>query len=249
MISFHKRYKYESPNMTKRQIISKAKEIILKHTNPARIYLYGSYAQGEAKASSDIDIAYDDKDFKQNYLIEEEIQKIPTLIKIDIKNIANTEERFKNRVKSTGKVIYSATKKLRSEDGLYNFTNALDRLTNAINLEKEIKQEGFGDIYLDLIITRFEFAYEMAWKALKRYLEFLGYGPKNPRATFKEGYVQGILKDENIWLEMIEQRSLSSHIYDEYEIAEIVDNIKLYQKAFLGLKNEIEQGLISNLGT
>ncbi len=227
--------------MTKRQIISKVKEIILQYSNPQRIYLYGSYASGEANKSSDIDIAYDDENFKQHYLIEEEVQKIPTLIKIDIKNIANTQDRFKNRVKSTGKVIYSATKKLRAEDGLYNFTNALNRLINAINIEQEIKEEGFGDIYLDLIIKRFEFTYEMAWKALKRYLEFLGYEPKNPQATFKEGYAQGILKDENIWLEMIEQRNLSSHIYDEYEIEEIVQNIKSYKDAFLDLKDNISK--------
>ena len=227
--------------MTKRQIISKVKEIILQYSNPQRIYLYGSYASGEANKSSDIDIAYDDENFKQHYLIEEEVQKIPTLIKIDVKNIANTQDRFKNRVKSTGKVIYSATKKLRAEDGLYNFTNALNRLINAINIEQEIKEEGFGDIYLDLIIKRFEFTYEMAWKALKRYLEFLGYEPKNPRATFKEGYAQGILKDENIWLEMIEQRNLSSHIYDEYEIEEIVQNIKSYKDAFLDLKDNISK--------
>jgi nucleotidyltransferase substrate binding protein (TIGR01987 family) len=229
--------------MTKKQIISKVREIILKHANPTRIYLYGSTANGEAKLGGDIDIAYDDKDFKQNYLIEEELDKIGTLTKIDVKNIAKSKDRFKNRVKLTGKVIYSATKKLRAEDGLHNFSNALDRLIIALDIEDEIKKEGFGDIYLDLTIKRFEFSYEMAWRALKRYLEFLGFEPKNPRVVFKEGYAQGILKDENIWLNMIEHRNISSHIYDEYEIQEIVENAKNYKEAFLELKKEIAEGL------
>ena len=97
--------------MLKQQIINQVKEIILKYSNPERIYLYGSYANGEAKDGSDIDIAYDDPECKDHYKIVEDADKIDTLIKIDIKNIAKTEDRFKSRVKSTGKVIFSATKK------------------------------------------------------------------------------------------------------------------------------------------
>lgn len=66
--------------------------IIIKHAPPTRIYLYSSRATGEAGETSDIDIAYDDKECKGHYLIEEEIQKLPTLVKIDVKNIAFTEE-------------------------------------------------------------------------------------------------------------------------------------------------------------
>lgn len=229
--------------MTKKQIIDRVKEIILKYAKPTRIYLYGSQVNGEATQNSDIDIAYDDSESKKDYLIQDEISTIETLIKIDVKNLAKTEQRFQNRVKSTGKVIYSATKKLRAEDGLYNFSNALDRFSNALERENEIKEDGFGDLFLDLTIKRFEFTYEMAWKALKRYLEFLGFDPKNPRATFKEGYAQNILEDESVWLEMIEQRNLSSHIYDEYEMTQIVQKADMYKKAFIGLKEKLESGL------
>lgn len=229
--------------MTKKQIIDRVKEIILKYANPTRIYLYGSQVNGEATQNSDIDIAYDDSESKKDYLIQDEISTIETLIKIDVKNLAKTEQRFQNRVKSTGKVIYSATKRLRAEDGLYNFSNALDRFSNALERENEIKEDGFGDLFLDLTIKRFEFTYEMAWKALKRYLEFLGFDPKNPRATFKEGYAQNILEDESVWLEMIEQRNLSSHIYDEYEMTQIVQKADMYKKAFIGLKEKLESGL------
>ncbi len=233
--------------MTKTEIISKVKSIILKHANPTRIYLYGSQVNGEAKDRSDIDIAYDDRDCKKEYLIKDEIEKLETLIKIDIKNIAKSGSRFKNRVKSTGKVLYSSTKKLRAEDGLYNFSSALDRLIDALDMEEELKDEGFGDIYLDLTIKRFEFTYEMAWKVLKRYLDYLGFDVKSPRATFKEAYAQNILEDENIWLSMIEHRNLSSHIYDEYEMSEIVKNMQNYKKAFLDLKSELESKLLIQL--
>jgi len=231
--------------MNKINIINQVKKIILNFAKPNRIYLYGSQVNGEAKIGSDIDIAYDDPDFKSNFLIEEEIDKIDTLVKIDVKNIAKTEDRFKNRVKASGKVIYSATKQLRAEDGLYNFLNALKKYESAVNRYEEFKSEGFGDVYLDLIVKRFEFTYEMSWKALKRYLEFLGFDVKNPRQTFKEGYSQQILDDEGVWLDMIEQRNLSSHIYDELEISEILDKKENYLKAFQKLKTALERGLIN----
>lgn len=228
---------------SKNNIINEIKTIILKYAKPTRIYLYGSQANGEANKSSDIDIAYDDENFKDHYLIEDEIKNIPTLIKLDVKNIAKTEERFKNRVKSTGRVLYSSSKQLRAQDGLYNFSNALDRFVNAVDRYEEFKNEGFEDIYLDLIVKRFEFTYEMSWKSLKRYLEFLGFEPKNPRTTFKEAYSQGLIEDEDTWLEMIEQRNLTSHIYDESEIEEILNKRELYKETFLKLKTKLEAGL------
>lgn len=230
--------------MNKITIINQVKEIILKYAKPNRIYLYGSQANGEAKIGSDIDIAYDAPEFTSNYLIEEEINKIDTLMKIDVKNIAKSEERFKNRVISSAKVIYSATKQLRAEDGLYNFSNALAKYESAVDRYEELKNEGFEDVYLDLIVKRFEFTYEMSWKALKRYLEFLGFEIKSPRAAFKEGYAQQIITDEAVWLDMIEQRNLCSHVYDEFQISEILDKKESFKNAFVALKNRLEKELL-----
>ena len=226
--------------MLKQQIINNVKEIILKYANPERVYLYGSQINGEAKKGSDIDIAYDDKDFKDNFKINDEIDKIDTLIKIDVKNIAFAQDRFRNRVKSTGKVLYSATKQLRFEDGLYNYSNAFKRFASAVESRQTLIDEGFEDIYLDLIVKRFEFTFEMSWKLMKRYLDFLGFEVKSPRASIKEAYAQDLIKDENIWLDMIEQRNISSHVYDEYQIEEIIDKVEIYKKAFSKLKEKLE---------
>jgi nucleotidyltransferase substrate binding protein (TIGR01987 family) len=231
---------------SKNKLIKEVIKIVLKYAKPERIYLYGSQANGEADNTSDIDIAYDDKDFKDNYLIKEETDKLETLTKIDIQNIAKSDERFRNRVKSTGKVLYSATKKLRAEDALYNFSQALDRFINVVDTEKKFKEDGFEDVYLDLVVKRFEFTYEMSWKALKRYLDFLGIEATNPRNVFKEAYVQGIISDENIWLDMIEQRNLSSHMYDELEIKEILSKKENYKDAFIRLRDKIKQSLLED---
>ncbi len=79
-------------NSNANRLIRDVKSIILKHANPERIYLYGSYANGQAGQGSDIDIAYDDKEFKDHYLIADETEKLRTLVKIDVHNIANSEK-------------------------------------------------------------------------------------------------------------------------------------------------------------
>lgn len=230
-------------NKSKNKIIHDVIQIILKHAKPERIYLYGSQANGDATSHSDIDIAYDDPDFSDHYKIAEEVGNLSTLIKIDIHNIAKAEERFRTRVKSTGKVLYSSSLKLRAEDGLYNFTNALKQFTEVVDSEQKYKEDGFGDIYLDIIVKRFEFTYEMAWKALKRYLNYIGIEANNPRAVFKEAFAQGIIHDEDIWLDMIEQRNLSSHVYDYNEIKEILDKKEKYKNTFKEMRILITNAL------
>ena len=231
-------------NSNANNLIRSVKGIILKHANPERIYLYGSYAEGSAGQGSDIDIAYDDKDFKDHFLISDETNDLKTLVKIDVHNIAHSEKRFKERVKATGKIIYSASKKLRAEDGLYNFSNALERFSSILERKEELKEAGFNDMFLDLVVKRFEFTFEMSWKALKRYLSYLGIEAKSPRMVFKEAYAQEIITEEDIWLDMIEQRNLSSHIYDEFEIKGILDRKEAYQKAFLALSNYLKTTLV-----
>lgn len=228
-----------------KELLDKITAIILRHAKPERIYLYGSRANGEATETSDIDIAYYDKEFRQNYLIEEELQKLPTLIKIDVKNIAFTEERFRNRVISTGKVLYSSSKKLRLEDGLHNFQKAFEKFAKVVDNKDEYYNQGFGDIYLDLVVKRFEFTYEMSWKAVKRYLDYIGIGCSGPRICFKEAFTQRLIDREDIWLDMIEQRNLSSHVYDEDEIKEILGKLVDYKKAFQDLLFSITASLTS----
>ena len=230
-------------NTNKVEIIREVTKIILRNAKPNRIFLYGSEASGESKAGSDIDIAFDDENKPDIYLIKEEIEKLSTLVKIDVINLKNADKRFVERVKSTGKVLYSSTKELRAEDGLYNFSNSLKKFIEVVDGEDIFKEKGFYDVYLDILVKRFEFTYEMAWKALKRYLEFLGIEAKAPRTVFKEAFSQEIIHEEDVWLDMIEQRNLTSHIYDEFQIKDLLNKKENYKNAFIQLKEKIESDL------
>jgi nucleotidyltransferase substrate binding protein (TIGR01987 family) len=227
----------------KSELIRAVVRIILKHAKPERIYLYGSQADGTAKNTSDIDVAYDDRNFKDHFLIEEEVNQMQTLLKIDVTNIAFAEERFRNRIQSTGRVLYSAGKRLRAQDALHNFSRAFDKFNEAVESRVRLAEDGYENVVLDLLVKRFEFTFEMSWKAIKRYLDFIGIEAPNPRTAFKEAYAQGLIGEENVWLDMIEQRNISSHNYDESEISEILDKVETYRKAFETLNTDLKQRL------
>ena len=227
------------------KIITAVREIILKHASPTRIYLFGSRVSGDARTESDYDFAFDAPEGDAGALqsMRDDLDQLPTLSRIDVANIASADSRFANRVRDTGLVIYSATKELRARDGLMYFERALDRFRIVVAERDRWVAEGNGDIVLDVAAKRFEFTYEMAWKALKRVLDHLGIDARAPRPVFKEAYAQGLLADEQVWLDMIEMRNLSSHIYDEHEISRILLELERYLAAFDSLLSRLRQTL------
>ena len=227
------------------KIVNTVRELILKHVSPTRIYLFGSRVTGEAKPESDYDFAFDapDADSAALQAIRDDLEQLHTLYRIDVANIAKADLRFASRVRDTGIVIYSATKELRAQDGLMYFERALERFRIVVAERDRWVAEGNGDIVLDVAVKRFEFTYEMAWKALKRFLDYLGIDARAPRPVFKEAYAQGLLPNEQVWLDMIEMRNLSSHVYDEQEIFQILSELERYLAAFDSLLKQLQQSL------
>ena len=230
--------------MNRQQLINQVKAIILKHSKPDRIWLYGSEALGTSLNTSDIDIAfYAPVEDDHKYLMIEEIDKLSTLIKVDLSNLHQCDERFINRVKATGKVIYSGSKNLRAEDAIFNFGRALTRL-NELNEDKaSIEKSKHASILLDVMVKRFEFTFEMSWKAIKRTLSYIGIESNSPRSCFKEAFQQGWLQDEIVWLDMIEMRNLTSHTYDESQTRQLLDKIDKFLVAFNELYALLEKKL------
>ena len=114
----------------------------------------------------------------------------------------------------------------------------------AFNKLKEAVPQGDSDIIIDGILHRFEFTFELAWKTIKDYLEYLGFINKigSPREIIQNGYKQGIIKDGEKWIKMMLSRNSLSHIYDEKSSREIYDCIKNeYIVLFENLKNELDK--------
>ena len=83
-------------------------EILKKYLNPSKIILFGSRAKAENAEHADFDFAVDCKkpQISLQRKINEEIEKINGLYKVDIIYMLSVEKKFKNIVLHTGKVIY-----------------------------------------------------------------------------------------------------------------------------------------------
>lgn len=93
-------------------------------------------------------------------------------------------------------------------------------------------QEGvnaaISELEKDGVIQRFEFTFELLWKSLKIYLEHQGIIVKTPRDSFKAAFKIGVISKEQDFLNMLEDRNKTSHIYSKEESEAIFDRIKSF---------------------
>jgi nucleotidyltransferase substrate binding protein (TIGR01987 family) len=111
--------------------------------------------------------------------------------------------------------------KQRWKEKLAAFKNALDRLGEGL------EEDPINPLMIDGVIQRFEFSYELAWKTMKYFLEYQGIeGVKSPRTTIKEAFSFGLIEDGDQWIDMLKDRNLTSHTYDEERAKRIYNKIK-----------------------
>jgi nucleotidyltransferase substrate binding protein (TIGR01987 family) len=121
-----------------------------------------------------------------------------------------------------------------------HFQKALAQLQEADELAKErsltnIEKQGF--------IKAFEFTHELAWNTLKDFLEQRGvqdlYGSRD--AT-REAFQVGLIENGQVWMDMIKDRNLTSHTYNESTANKIAEAIlDSYLAEFEKLKDELEK--------
>ena len=63
------------------------------------------------------------------------------------------------------------------------------------------------------VIQAFEFTFETTWKLLKRVAEREGLEAESPKRAVTAAYKLGIVHDENLWLAMLQDRNLTTHVY------------------------------------
>ena len=102
-------------------------------------------------------------------------------------------------------------------------------------------QEAVGQpessIVRDAVIQRFEFSFELVWKALKLYLERQGHECGGPRPTLKKAFADGLIatpEEADVWLQMLEDRNLTSHAYDETLATRIYQHVVRDYSKLLG---------------
>lgn len=103
---------------------------------------------------------------------------------------------------------------------------AINKFEDALNKLKQGIRQAKDELEKDGVIQRFEFTFELLWKTLKIFLSYEGIECKTPRGCLKEAFRIGIIEDEEKFLDMLEDRNRTSHIYNKETSEEIFERIK-----------------------
>lgn len=122
-----------------------------------------------------------------------------------------------------------------SEDHrITSFEQALERL-------QEVLDEPKTDVVRDAAIKRFEFTFELSWKAVQKFLAGEGVSCVSPKNCFKEAYKVGLMKDSPLWVRMIEDRNMTVHTYNASVADEIYGRLSSYIPLFAELLGNLRQ--------
>ena len=190
-----------------------------------QVKLFGSRARNDYKKTSDIDIAVKFLKPVQTLLANSFYEsKLP--YSVDVIDLKTAGKNLLKNIECDGKLLFLTEKgcvimtleqvKIKHED----FTNALKKLK--IALEKDISVD---DLYLDGIIQRFEFCFELSWKLMQAFLAYDGFIVNSPRSAIRKSFEAEIISDAEKWIDMLENRNLTTHTYDEETALEIYKNI------------------------
>lgn len=208
--------------------------VIAKRLGAEKIVLFGSRARGDNRERSDIDLAVYGLPESSQSQFRAEIDELPTLLDFDIVFVSpQTDPALLKNIEKDGKILMS-----KKEEKYKKLVSAVARLEEAI--------EDYGRTSLSSVrdgaIQRFEFCTELAWKTMREYLTEQGYTDINsPKSVMKTAFADGLIKNEQGWLDILSSRNITSHVYDDAEAEKIFGNITaVYVKLFKDLIDKLK---------
>lgn len=134
-------------------------------------------------------------------------------------------------------IVQEGTNALRKYD---NFCAALVNLKQIYNYE-----EPYDTVTLTGLVGLYEICFEQAWKMLKEILQINGYAEGasgSPRMILKTAYEAGLITDDILWLEALQERNNVAHSYNELIALSIVRSAKdKFYPLFIELKKEVDK--------
>jgi nucleotidyltransferase substrate binding protein (TIGR01987 family) len=111
---------------------------------------------------------------------------------------------------------------IRWQQRFQNFDRAFTLLATAL---RDRPLDAYSALEQEGIIQRFEYAYELAWKTMKDYLQANGViiSPVTPREVIKQAFVAGVVDDGQVWVDMMLHRNELSHTYDFNKFRAVLD--------------------------
>ena len=93
-----------------------------------------------------------------------------------------------------------------------NLNRALAQLQSALEVHQAMPE---NELIVIALIKAYEFSFELSWKTLKDLLAWNGVDARLPREVLKQAFATGLIDEGQIWIDMLEQRNLMAHTYDQ----------------------------------
>jgi nucleotidyltransferase substrate binding protein (TIGR01987 family) len=127
---------------------------------------------------------------------------------------------------------------IRWQQRFASFNLVLAELTEAIELAQQrplskLEQQG--------LIQAFEYNYELAWNCIKDFYQFQGETDiQGSRDAIRLAFKRGLIKDGDLWMDMIKSRAVTSHTYNQDTAKAVATAIvQSYYPAFLQLQQDL----------
>ena len=122
-----------------------------------------------------------------------------------------------------------------------NLQRALRQLEAAVDAHAAMPS---NELMVIALIKAYEFCFELSWKTLKDLLAWNGIDAKLPRDVIKQAFATGLLEHGQLWIDMLEQRNLMTHTYDQTRAAAAT---RLITDPYLAELQWLRQSLIRRL--
>jgi len=196
------------------------------------IALFGSRAKTTNQPFSDIDlvISCPTATTEEWLTVKKIIENADTLLKIDCIRFDTLDDNRLLTEISNSKIILF--KRVPNEypwyDLFLDLGEALEKFSQVIELDEN--QFPYAP---EATIQVFEYCFETYWKFLKKVCLSLGVATNSPRSTLQQAYEMQLIDQETLWLEIMDSRNLTSHVYREPMARMIYENCKRYCKVMV----------------
>ena len=107
--------------------------------------------------------------------------------------------------------------------------HSMENLGNALTRLDDVLSRPLNEDNRDITILRFTIVFELGWKTLRRFLLY-DKVPRNeiasPRDALKKSYQVYWITDDQLWLNMADDRNNLVHTYDEELANAVYERIK-----------------------
>lgn len=124
-----------------------------------------------------------------------------------------------------------------AEADIANFRKALTELETYCAMPVATNRDRAG------IIQAFEFTFEQAWKSIQKVAGRMGTQVAFPKQALVQALAAGYINatDEPLWLQLLQDRNLTSHTYKQALAVEVLSRIQAdYLRMFRGLLGALE---------